>query len=146
MGAGRATVALVKHMLGDTVPGRNGQSIDMGNGPSRVLWPLKDALAFYMEGKPGTPPAEQMDDWIEQDTGARPNPSHDMDTVQAFLASMTEEEAIARARARKIRLMSVASPEDVANDVQLAARGLFVEGPDGKAPGYFIKAIARDEA
>jgi len=146
MGAGRATVALVKHMLGDTVPGRNGQAIDMGNGPSRVLWPLKDALAFYMEGKPGTPPAEQMDDWIEEETGKRPAPSHDMDTVAAFLASMPEEEAIAKARARKIRLMSVSGPQDVAEDVQLAARGFFTQGESGKQPGYFIKAIARDEA
>lgn len=146
MGAGRATVALVKHMLGDKVPGRNGQSIDMGNGPSRVLWPLKDGLAFYMEGKPGTPAAADMDNWILEETGTAPDPSHDMETVAAFLASMTEEEAIAGARARRIRLMSVSGPRDVANDTHLAARGYFSDGGQGKQPAYFIKAIARDQA
>ncbi|GGF59086.1 CoA transferase [Alteromonas lipolytica] len=139
MGAGRGTVAVIKHQFGDEVPHRNGQSINMGGGYNRLLWPLADGEAFYMEARPGTPGADDMDKWIKEVTGKAVTPSHDMATVEQFLASMTAEQAVEEARKRRIRVMSVSSPEAVAADVQLKARGFYTEQQGEQVPGYFIK-------
>lgn len=138
MGAGRGTVAIIKHQFNAPPSGRNGQRIDMGAGANRTLWPVSDGTVFYMEARPGTPGAADMDKWIEEATGSPPPSSHDHDTVEAFLASMTVEEAIAGARSRNIRLMSVSDAQGVMDDPQLAARNFFVEENGRKQPGPFL--------
>jgi len=159
LGASRNTIWTMAHQFDHRGLTRCGDQLNLGRGPTRLIWRIKDGYATAALANVPTPVAAAVAEWMEAEGYANPLRGREIRSpadmtpelshawaaaIADFLKDRTRAELMTEGLRRGANVIPLNAPHQVAADAQFTARNFFgtVDGPDDRPwqlPRWFLR-------